>query len=352
MLAASIPLQRLVQQRILPHPLETPGEVVAWLGAVQAQNYLESKWALGLRLHNATDDLIERAFADGSILRTHVMRPTWHFVAPADIRWMLELTAPRVNRVNASQYRGQKLDEALFARSGEVIAKALQGRRQLTRAELGSALAEAGILAGGIRLAYIIMRAELDGVVCSGPRRGKQFTYALLGERAPQARILERDEALAELTRRYYTGHGPATLRDFAWWSGLTIADAKAGLEMNGSLLAAEVMNGQAYWFSSSMPPVPEVSQSAFLLPAYDEFLVGFDSTSELIRGSREPSQVFDPAIVIGDRIAGSWKRTFMGNSVLVELAPFARLSSGEEQAVAAAARRYGEFLGMPVKFL
>jgi len=351
MAATAIALQRLYQQRLSQNPLATPGEIVAWLGAVQAQDYLGAKWALGLRMQNATDDVIERAFTAGTILRTHVMRPTWHFVNPADIRWILELTTPRVNAVNAYTYRQFELDDALFSRSNAVIAKALQGGKHLTRAELGSALAQAGIVAEGIRLTLLMMRAELDVIICSGPRRGKQFAYALLDERAPQAGVLKRDEALAELTRRYYTGHGPATVQDFAWWSGLTVADAKAGLEMAASDLTHEVIDGQTYWFSASMPPAAEPSQAAFLLPTYDEFLVGFASFDESRRGGRGASEdvVFNSTIVIGGQVVGSWRRTFKRGSVVIELAPFARLTAAEAEAVTAAAQRYGEFLGMPV---
>jgi hypothetical protein len=350
MLVRAIALQRLHQQRLSHPEFTNPGEMVAWFGAVQAQDYAGAKWALGLRMEKATDDVIERAFTDGAILRTHVMRPTWHFVTPADIRWMLELTAPRVNAASAYMYRQVELDEALFSRSNEVIAKALQGGHQLTRAELGAALAEAGIVAEGVRLAYIVGRAELDGVVCSGPRRGKQFTYALVEERAPQAKTLPRDEALAELTRRYYTGHGPATVHDFAWWSGLTVADAKAGLQMVASQLTHEVIDGKTYWFLASMPPAAEPPQPALLLPTYDEFLVGFSSFDKSRKGEQDGRNlVFDSTMVIGGKVVGTWKRTFKKGAVVIELARFAPLTAAEGEAIAAAAQRYGEFLDMPV---
>ncbi|OGO27879.1 MAG: hypothetical protein A2Z16_07450 [Chloroflexi bacterium RBG_16_54_18] len=347
----AIALRRLYQQRLSHDLFATPGEVVAWLGAVQAQDYLGAKWSLGLRMKNATDDSIERAFSDGSILRTHIMRPTWHFVTPADIRWMQELTAARVNAVSATTYRQLELDGALFSRSNAAIAKALQGGQQLTRTELGLALAEAGIFAEGLRLALLVSRAELAALVCSGPRRGKQFTYALLDERAPQARSLVRDEALAELTRRYFTGHGPATVRDFAWWSGLTVADIKAGLEMAATDLIYEVIDGQTYWFSASMPPVAEPSQAACLLPTYDEFLIGYASFDARRKGGRDASEnvMLNSTILIGGRVAGSWRRTFKKGAVVIEIAPFARLNTAEEEAVSAAAQRYGEFVGMPV---
>jgi winged helix DNA-binding protein len=351
MAETAIALRQLSQQRLTKNPLATPAEVVAWLVAVQAQDYAGAKWALGLRMQNATDDVIERAFADGSILRTHVMRPTWHFVTPGDICWLLDLTAPRVNAVNAYAYRQNELDDALFRRSNAIIADALRGGSHLTRAELGSALTRSGIVATGLRLTLIVMRAELDAVVCSGPRRGKQFTYALLDERAPQARRMPRDEALAELTRRYYTGHGPATIQDFAWWSGLTVADVKAGLNMVGSDLAHEEIEGKTYWFPALIPAAAEVSPMAFLLPTYDEFLVGYAGFDKARRGGPDASQdlTFDSTIVLDGEVVGSWKRTVKGGAVIVELAPFFPLSSAQQEAVTVAALRYGGFAGLPV---
>ncbi len=351
MVALAIAHQRLRQQRLAQNPLQTPEEIVAWMGAVQAQDYLGAKWSLGLRMEHATDDMIEQAFAEGRILRTHVMRPTWHFVTSADIRWMLELTAPRVNAVNAFRYRQLELDDALFRRSHAIIANSLQGGQMRTRAEIGAALTEAGIAAEGSRLSYIMMRAELDGIVCSGPRRGKQFTYALLDERSPYARRLPRDEALAELTRRYYTGHGPATVHDFVWWSGLTVGDAKAGLDMLASALIHEQIDGQIYYCSPSLPPTAEPSHTACLVPTYDEFLVGYAGFDMLRRGGRSANHhlVFESTIVIGGQVVGSWRRTFKKETVVIELAPFAPLTAADEQAVISAAQRYGDFVGMPM---
>ncbi len=350
--------QRLHKQLITQRTFEKPGDVVKWLGAVQAQDYAAAKWAVGLRSRGVTDDDIEQAFAGGAILRTHVMRPTWHFVAPADIRWMLTLTAPRVNAVNASWYRRLELDEALFRWSNAVLAKALQGGKQLTRAELVSVLKFAGIATDDLlRFTAIMMRAELDGIVCSGARRGKQFTYVLLDERAPQARTLDRDEALAELARRYFTSHGPATLQDFVWWSGLTGADARAGLAMVTSYLLHETINGQPYWFSPSTPPEQDLSQAAYLLPNYDEYTVGYTDRSAIFDASH--TDRLDPrgglltsTMVLNGQVVGTWKRTFKKNTVVIEANPFVPLSTTETRAFATSANRYGEFLERPVNVI
>ena len=300
-----------------------------------------------------TDADVEQAFIDGLILRTHVMRPTWHFVTPADIGWLLDLTAPRVNQANAYMYRRLELDDALFRRSNDAIARALEGGKHLTRAELASALAEAGIAAEGMRLGYLVHRAELDAIVCSGPRRGKQFTYALLDERAPQARRLERDEALAELTGRYFTSHGPATVDDFGWWSGLTKADVKAGLEMVAAQLVHEVIDGTSYWFPASVPPAPESSQQALLLPTYDEFVIGYTDRSAMFETGQQlrPREdiAFDSMIVIEGQVAGSWRRTFRKGAAVIESAPLRPFSARQQEAFTAAAERYGRFVGMPV---
>ncbi len=195
--------RRLANQRLSSAGLESPEDVVSWLGAVQAQDYYGAKWALALRMREGADDVIEDAFTSGAILRTHVLRPTWHFVAPADIRWMLALTAPRVNATIGSYYRKLELDAAVFRQSNTALARALRGGRQLTRDALRQAVRRAGVAADdGMRFGFILLRAELDAVICSGPRAGKQFTYALLDERVAAAKAITRDEALARLTQR------------------------------------------------------------------------------------------------------------------------------------------------------
>ncbi len=353
MTPADLGLQRLAQQRLIGQRFATPEEVVGWLGAVQSQEYLGAIWSLGMRMDgDVTDDVIERAFTEGTILRTHVMRPTWHFVTPADIRWLLELTAPRIRATIAYYDRQHGLDDALYARCDEIIARALEGGKHLTRAELGKALVEAGIVVEGQRLAHVIFHAELDAIVCSGPRRGKQFTYALLAERAPTAKTLPRDEALAELTRRYFTSHGPATARDFAWGSGLTMADVRAGLKMVGSDLSHEEIAGQTYWFPASLSPVAESSEVAFLLPTYDELLVGYTGFGAALTGGRGNGErtAFSATIVIGGRVVGNWRRTIVKGAVVVEVATFAPLAASEREAIFAAASRFGAFLGMSVE--
>jgi hypothetical protein len=250
-------------------------------------------------------------------------------------------------------YRQLELDEALFSRSNEVMVKALEGSKQLTRSELGLALEQAGIVATGIRLGYIIHRAELEAIVCSGARRGKQFTYALVAERAPQAKTLPRDEALAELTRRYFMSHSPATVQDFVWWSGLTVAEAKAGLKMVKSEFIQEIIDDRTYWFSPATPPTAMVSPTAYLLPAYDEYTVAYKDRSAVLEPALAESkkmEILNPAIVIDGRVVGAWKQRFEKETVRLRPNLFSPLEPAETQALAEAAQRYGTFLGMTVK--
>lgn len=345
---------RLHNQRLLQTDLTQPAEVVNWLGAVQSQDYAGAKWALGLRTRGLTDPDVDRAFADGSILRTHVLRPTWHFVTPADIRWMLALTGPRVHAVNATMQRQLEVDKATIRKSHQLMEKTLRGHNYLKREEIASELEKVGIRAAGPRLAYIVMSAELDGLICSGPRRGKQFTYALLEERVPRGRDLTRDEALAELVKRYFQSHAPATLQDFCVWSGLTLADAKNGIEMVRSGFMSEGINGQTYWFPETKP-VKRKIPIAHLLPNYDEYFIGFKDRSAIAQSIRKSEiQKDDPAllsniIVLNGQVIGGWKRTLKKNQVHVEASLLTGLSDDDKLAIQRAAELFATFLELPL---
>jgi hypothetical protein len=349
-MALNLAQHRLYYQRLTAKPFEQPAEVVDWLVAVQAQDYFGAKWALGLRLHNVHDADLDRAFNAGEILRTHMLRPTWHFVTPADIRWLLQLTSPRVHAVNAGMYRALELDEATLKRAHKALTKALRGSPHLTREELSEALEKAGIAAKGQRLAYIVMHAELEGLLCSGPRRGKQFTYALLEERVPPVAALNRDEALATLTHRYFTSHGPATVQDFAKWSGLTSAEAKRGLSLIGAQLQHEAVNGEAYWFSSTPIPDKLSSSPAYLLSVYDEYIIGYADRS-MIAAPQIAAKLFTigaaltAVVVVAGQIVGTWRRELNKDEVVVKISYLKHPTKPQLRAVAAAAQRYGEFL-------
>ena len=346
---------RLYNQLISRPAFETPAEVVEWLGAVQAQGYASAKWAVGLRMKDGSDAALDRALADGTIIRTHVMRPTWHFVTPADIRWMLALTAPRVRAALSYNSRRLGLDASVYKRSNSALAKALRGGKQLTRLELVPLLRERGIKTDNLGFIHILLHAELDAIICSGGRRGRQFTYALLDERVPQVKKLDRDESLAELTRRYFTSHGPATVQDYAWWSGLTNSDAKSGIELLKPRIKNEVVDGQTYWYAASMPSVKDDPHMAWLLPAFDEYMVGYTDRTVII--DLQHSKMLDGfagallnnSLVIDGRIVGMWKRTLKKDAVAIELKLLASLDKAQTRALDAAIDRYGRFLDLPV---
>ena len=346
---AEIARQRLYHQHLAAADFETPGEVVAWFGAVQAQDYSGSLWALGLRMQPASVAAIEGAIADGVIVRTHPMRGTWHYVAAADIRWLLALMKPR-NIVNtAAWHRRLELDEATIANSLTLFAQTLQGGRQHTRRELAATLEQAGISTAGLRLTFLLGRAEAEGLICSGARRGKQFTFALLDELVPASKTLAREEAVAELVRRYFTSHGPATAQDFVWWSGLTMADARAGLAAVKSQLVQEVIDGQTYWLAPTTPSAPAAAPTAYVLPPYDEYTVAYTDRSAVLDpayAEQTGNGIFSPVIVVDGHIAGIWKRAFTKNGVVLETSLFAPLSAAQQEALAAAGQRYKRFVG------
>jgi hypothetical protein len=345
---------RMRSLRLSGDPFQAPESVVQWLGAVQSQDYAPAKWSIAQRARGMSDTAVEQAFASGAILRTHVLRPTWHFVLPTDIRWMLELTGPRVHALTAYYYRSQGLDETVREKCEALLADALRGGNQLTRKELGAVLRGAGIIADGQRLALIVMSAELNGLICSGAPNGKQHTYALLEERAPRARSLSRDEALAELTLRYFTSHGPATIKDFKWWSSLTTADIKMGLDMVGAQLDHEVIDGVSYWFAEPASPAPG-SPIVHLLQAYDEYIVGYSESKYVLdvsgaaRSRPRDQTVFNSIIILDGQVAGHWKRTVSKDSVIIEAALYAPFGDAQGDALHAAAARHGDFLGLPV---
>jgi len=344
---------RLRNQRLTGVPLSTPAHVVGWLGAVQAQEYEQAKWALAMRSRRTSAAAIDRALAEGTILRTHVLRPTWHFVLPADIRWMLALTGPRISKAMSSYHRRFELDAAVFRKSEKVIAQALRGGVQLTRQELKAALQRGGVNADGVeRLAFLTIQAEVDAVICSGGRRGNQFTYALLDERVPSSQSLSREDALAELTRRYFTSHGPAQVHDFTWWSGLTVADARAGLEMTAGELTSQAVGGSTYWFGKDVRrrPAPE---SVHLLGLYDEYLIGHkDRSAALDRshwGRITAGDAFLAPVILDGRVIAGWKRSARSGTA-VRLKPIAPLTRAETRSVTDAVHRYAAFCGQTLE--
>jgi hypothetical protein len=272
-------------------------------------------------------------------------------VAPEDIRWLVALSAPRIHAANAYYYRQAGLDAKVFAKSCAMMHRALDGGKRMTRAELAEHLRRAKIPADGMKLAYVMMHAELEGVICSGPRRGKQSTYALLDERVPAAKPRERDEALAELAKRYFASHGPATVRDFSWWAGLTAKDAQSAI--SAAKLESTSIGGVAHWGADDTAPRPHKGTSVYLLPNYDEYLIAYKDRAPVVDADRAANLVarsnggFAHHLIVDGRLAGSWSRTMKSNAVLIEVAPYKKLTPAQVRGVSGAADCYGEFLGL-----
>lgn len=335
---------RLKNQKLVASRLRGPADIVQWLGAVQAQDYIGAKWALALRGPGITDAIVEDAFASGALLRTHVLRPTWHFVTPADIRWMLALNASRLRRMNLTYAQRLELDDKLLTRARTVLERALTGGRSLTRPDISATLRRAGIDASGQRLAHLLFDLEQQAAICSGPRRGKHFTYVLFTERVPATPSLSRDEALARLAQRYFRSHGPATLRDFSWWSGLTMRDAREAV----ALADVEPL--------PAPPTLQRVADAHFLLPNFDEYLVAYRDRSAVIDPSRSrnlgvfTSAEYPHQLIIDGRVAGSWKRTMSDTLFTADVWPYRRLTSRQLAAVTRQVERHGAFLGIPAR--
>jgi hypothetical protein len=352
MTTGEIAVQRLHNQQIAQPTFAHPGEVVAWLGAVQAQDFLGALWAVGLRTPDATEQTIEQALAEKTIVRTWPMRGTIHFVAAADVRWMLDLLAPRVVKRSTARRTQLGLDETVITASAKVIAGALRGGKQLPRNTIYQLLEAANIATDSSRGLHILGRLAHDGLLCFGARAGKQPTFALLEEWVPGAKSLPRDEALATLSLRYFRGHGPATLQDFMWWSGLTAAEAKAGLAAVAGQLGRELVGEQEYYFAQDPPAAAARPPDAFLLPPFDEFLVGYRDRSAALDAQHNElivpggNGMFNPIVVIGGRVVGTWKRVFKKDNVVLTFNPFTTFSESQAGAIAAAAQRYARFVG------
>src|SRR5579862_6490878 len=312
-----ITTRRLHFQSLAKPRFDHAEHVIEWLGAVQSQDYPAAKWAVAQRTTRPDDAGLEHALATGTILRTHVLRPTWHFVPAKDLRWMLALTAQRIRASLVSQARFCRLDAATVTRAKHLIVKALSGGRQMTREELGPVIAHRTMALG-----HIIMQAEVDGLICSGALKGKQHTYALLDERVPDARTIDRDEALALLAWRYFRSHGPATLKDFAWWSGLATIDAKLGIA-NARGLISETIGGTTYWLSDKAVGSVQTGR-LYLLPNFDEFLVAYADRTASYDGA-DKNLALANTVVLDGRVVGTWKRVFEGEAVRVHVKLFDR---------------------------
>jgi hypothetical protein len=357
-LSERILARRLRAQRLTGAPCVTPEAAVGRLLGVQAQDYRSATWSVGARAAGATDADVEQAFAAGRILRTHVLRPTWHFVLPADIRWLLTATAPRITARDRRRYEELGLAATARDRAAAAFAAALRGGHALTRAEMAEVAADAGVSPEGQRLPYLLMSAELAAVVCGGPRRGKQHTSMLLEERAPGAPDLPRDAALCELAVRFFAGHGPATEKDLAWWASLTLAEVRSAIGRAGDRLRCEEADGLVLWSSADESPGDAGPAAGtpvvHLVQGYDEYIMGYADTRRLLaRPGSSWAAATPPAgrlvVLLDGRVAGFWRRTFRRARVAVEAELIDAWDDAGRAALAAEAARYGAFVGRAV---
>jgi hypothetical protein len=327
-------------------------DAVVSLLAVQAENPSQAAWAVASRTRRPTPDDLGKLLDDGTVVRTHVLRSTWHFVSADDIGWLLDLTSPRVRRLTGEAlHTAYGLDHRAIDRAATVVLDALRERRDRTRAELGELLQASGIALNGHQLMLLVAHLELDGLICSGRPADGEHSYALLAERAPNTRRLDRAEALAELALRYFTGHGPATERDLTYWATLTITDVRAGLSEVKDRLEAFEHAGRTYWHAPGDPPPAGQEPSGHLLQILDECYRGYqdsrwvlDSADDVPRG-RESA--IGMALVDGQMVA-AMRRNLGKGKVEFALEPYRPLRSGEVDALTDAANRYGGFLNLP----
>jgi hypothetical protein len=347
---SDLALMRLESQQLAFTQFKTAGEIVRWMCAMQAQDYTMAKWALGIRLPGSTDKMIEESLVRGEVIRTHVLRPTWHLVSPEDITWMLDLTAPRIKSSLRSRNKDLGLTSEVLLKSNTILGKALERDHFLNRESLIRELHNARIPTDNNRASHLLLWAELEGLICSGVKMGNNQIYALLSDRVPKTPSLSREEALAKLARRYFFSHGPATVQDFAWWSGLSGTDAKRGLEMNKPDLLCETIGDLVYWFSNALSVSQKNSRSAFLIPSYDEFIISYKYRNAVLsagdhKKSISSNGIFRPVIVVKGQVTGLWKRTANKDKVIVETALSRNHSESELNSIAKAGRRLGLFL-------
>lgn len=349
---------RLINQQITETKFKTVKDLVGWMGAMQAQDFNMAKWAVGIRLPGSTDKEIQESFNKGEILRTHLLRPTWHLVSADDIYWILELTAPHIKASLKSRNRELGLIKETFDKSNETIEKVLTGGKHLTREEIINVIKKVKIHIDNPQAYYhLILNAELDGIICSGAIKEKKQTYTLLNEKVPKKKTLNTNEALAELAKKYFTSHGPATLRDFVWWSGLPVSDAKKSLELVKSDIISEKIGSQTYWFSRLFSSPDIKDESVYLLPAFDEFIISYKDRSASIsienqKNAISSNGIFRPVIVLDGQAIGIWKRTTKKNKIIIEThlfkAPAKRIKSLIEKEV----ETYGCFFNQKTEII
>ena len=319
---------RLYNQLLTTHTLKEPYEIVSSLGAMQSQAFELAKWAIGARLKNSTVDKINDALSKGEIIRTHILRPTWHFVAAEDIHWMRELSSPRLIPVFIAYGKSWGADEKMISKASLKITKILEKHGHQTKQEIGEHLKMEGFAIDQHTLTHVMSRAELDGIVCNGVISGNKHTYALLEERIPKTKPFIKEEALEKLAYKFFSSHAPATLEDFIWWSGMLITDARIALELVKEHFVSQTINGRTFWMKNDIQIPEKENDSVLLLPPFDEFVVSYKNRSEIIDDRHyckvmTKNGLFDPTVMFNGKIIGSWRKSKKKNEIQIELSFF-----------------------------
>lgn len=340
--------RRLGRQRLAGNGLDRAVGVVRLLTCVQSQECAHAFWSLGMRTHGLDLAGVRAEFDAGRFLRTHILRPTWHFVAAEDLRWIQAVTAPRVHQLNGTTRRQHDLDQRALDQSTAVISAELAGGRHRTRNELAAVLGTTGT-----KLAYQVMQAELESLICSGPMRGAQQTYALVEERVPAA--AEKTGDAGELARRFFVGHGPASVADFARWSSLTKGQAATALEQVAERLESAEVDGTSLWFDAAEPAPPAPSTPtgpapAALLPLYDEATLSYPGINFPVADGhphRPGEDLFVGSVVVDQVNVGNWRRTVRGKTLALELPLAPGVTPTQRAAIEATAAELARFLGL-----
>jgi len=354
MTLSEISIKRLICQRISYTKIKSAKEIVGWMGAMQAQDFSMAKWAIGIRMLNATNDKVEAALNNGEIIRTHVMRPTWHFVSADDIYWMLDLTASRIKGMLKGRNRNLELSPELISKTNDLLINFLTGKN-ITRDEITRKFKEVKIKTDENRLSHQLLHAELDQIICSGPIKANKQTYALLPERVPNKLKLSREEALGNLAKRYFTSHCPATVRDFAWWSGLSLTDARKALESVRSGFISEKTDTEEYWFTDNLSINHSRKSNVYLLPAYDEFMISYRDRSASIsfddhKRAISVNGIFYPVVVIDGRVSGLWRRTTHKNKIIIEIMDAQLYGNEKRDIIMNSAHTYAHFFDKEIE--
>jgi len=352
-----IAAERLHNQQINTAQFTSVKDLVSYMCAIQSQDYAMSKWAIGLRLPGSTDNQIEKALDKGDILRTHVLRPTWHIIPAQDIYWMISLSAGKIKALMKTMDRQLEITEKIFKKTNNIIAKCVEDGLHVNRDNIAACLEKAKISTTENRLSHFLLRAELEQIICSGKMEGNQRTYASLHSRVPKKKILTREESLALLATRYFKSRGPATVEDFGWWSGLPITAAREGLEMVKRELHNVGIDGSIYWFANDWKQPAKIKEAVYLLPAYDEFIISYkDRTAALPTEHHKKvlsnNGIFYPTIIVNGQVAGLWKRHLQKEEVSIEATFFQPQSEAIGRKMEKQAKVFSQFAGRNVKLM